>query len=147
MAGAFSRALNYLSARSRTVQETTDYLLRKGCSPEETGQAVARLLELDLLNDQKTAVQWVEYCMRCKPRGRVRLSRELYARGIDRETINQALEVLDDNTEYDLALQLLAPRPVNQWPQDKLYRFLCSRGFSFYTIERVKNYYLNLTGE
>ena len=147
MASAFSRALKYLSVRSRTVQETTAYLLRKGCSPEETGQAVARLLELDLLNDKKTAAQWVEYCMRCKPKGRIRLSQELYARGVDRDTINQVLEVLDDNTEYDLALQLLAPRPVTQWPPEKLYRFLSYRGYSAHTIERVKNYYQNLTGE
>lgn len=147
MAGAYSRALNYLAARSRTVQETTEYLLRKGCSPEETQQAVSRLLELDLLNDKKTSVQWVEYSMRCKPRGRDRLSRELLARGVDRAIIEEALAVLDEEAEYDLALRLLSPRPVSRWPQDKLYRFLRYRGFSFHTIERVKIYYENLTGD
>lgn len=147
MAGAFSRALNYLTARSRTVQETTEYLLRKGYSPEDTAQAVTRLLELDLLNDQKVAVQWVEYSMRCKPKGRDRLSRELLARGVDREIIEEALAVLDEEAEFELALQLLSPRPVSRWPQDKLYRFLRYRGFSFHIIERVKLYYENLTGE
>ncbi|HBS92727.1 MAG TPA: hypothetical protein DEA85_01805 [Firmicutes bacterium] len=147
MAGAFSRALNYLTARSRTVKETTDYLLRKGFSPEETGQAVARLLELDLLNDKKTAVQWVEYCMRCKPRGRDRLSRELLSRGVDRAIIEETLEMLDEDAEFELAMQLLSPRPVSQWPENKLYRFLRYRGFSFPIIERVKLYYEHLTWE
>jgi regulatory protein len=147
MATAFSQALNYLTARSRTVQETSKYLLRKGCSPQETQEAILRLLELDLLNDKKTASQWVEYTMRCKPRGKDRLNRELRARGVDRAIIEEVLLVLDDDTEYELALELLASRHVSEWPREKLFRFLRYRGFSFPVIERIQLYYENLTGE
>jgi len=147
MATAFSQALNYLTARNRTVHETADYLRRKGYSREETEEAVLRLLELDLLNDRKTASQWVEYTMRCKPRGRDRLYRELQARGVAREIIEEVLFILDDDTEYELALALLAGRPVPQWSRGKLFRFLRYRGFSVPVIDRVKGYYENLTGE
>lgn len=147
MATAFSRALNYLTARSRTVQETIAYLQRKGYSQEETEEAVLRLLELDLLNDEKTASQWVEYTMRCKPRGKDRLSRELLGRGVDRAVVEAVLSSFDADTEYELALALLACRPVEQWTREKLFRFLRYRGFSYSVIDRVKGYYENLTGE
>lgn len=145
MADAFSRALGYLTARSRTVQETNRYLLGKGYPPEEVQGAVARLLELDLLNDEKTARQWVEYNSRCKYKGRERLLRELRARGVDPETVEKALEPLDDEEELRMALELLAPRRAEEWPLGKLYRFLRYRGFSYCTWERVKLYYENLT--
>lgn len=141
MATAFSKALDYLTGRSRTVAETTKYLLGKGYPSPETAQAVAKLLKLGYLDDKKTAVQWVEYTMRCKPLGRERLRRELIFRGVGREIVEEVLESLDDATEYTIALRLLAPRPVHQWPRIKLFRFLQYRGFSFGTIEKVKLYY------
>lgn len=141
MATAFSKALDYLTARSRTVRETTDYLLGKGFSSAETIAAVERLLELDYLNDRKTAAGWVEYTMRCKPRGRDRLIRDLKLRGVENDVIAEALEPIDDEAELALALQLLAPRPVRDWPPAKLYRYLRYRGFSHRTIERVKLHY------
>lgn len=147
MATAFSKGLDYLTARSRSVAETTKYLLSKGYSPQETAQAVARLLELDYLNDRKTAAGWVEYTMRCKPRGRERLSRELRARGFEREVIAAALESLTDEAELELALQLLAPRPVQQWPATKLFRFLRYRGFAYGVIEAVKLRYEENKGD
>lgn len=142
---AYSRALSYLTARSRTVRETTEYLIRKGFSASEIHEAVARLLEIDLLNDMRTAREWVDYCLSCKPRGRDRLMMELSRRGIDREIILETLADVDDSTEYAQALQLLAPRPVNTWPRDKLFRFLRYRGFSYSVIERIYTHYENLT--
>lgn len=147
MATALSKALDYLTGRSRTVAETNKYLLGKGYPAVETAQAVARLLELGYLDDKKTAVQWVEYTMRCKPLGKERLRRELVFRGIKREIVEEVLEILDDASEYDLAMQLLEPRPVHQWPRAKLYRFLQYRGFSYNTIEKIKNYYESSKGD
>lgn len=141
MATAYSKALDYLTGRSRTVKETEDYLLRKGFSTRDTKQALARLLAHGYLDDSKTAAGWVEYTMRCKPRGRERVRRELRARGIEQEIAEQALIPLDDQTEQELALRLLAPRPVKSWTQDKLFRFLRYRGFSYQTIERIRLHY------
>lgn len=145
MKKALSRALSYLTARNRTVKETTKYLRRKGYSASQIEGAISRLLELDLLNDKRTAVQWLDYCLESKPRGRERLRRDLINRGIEREIIEEVLGKVDDECEYDLALKVLASRPVLEWSRSKLYRFLSYRGFSFSIIERVNLYYENLT--
>lgn len=146
MTQAYSRALNYLTARNRTVKETADFLTRRGYSDPEIQEAIDRLLELDLLNDRRTASEWVEYCLNCRPRGRDRLRLELQKRGVAKEVIAEVLETLDGGTEFDMAVQLLAPRPVSLWSREKLWRFLRYRGFSFEVIERVSQYYENLTG-
>lgn len=145
MTRAYARALNYLTARNRTVQETTDYLHRKDYSASEIQEAIGLLLELDLLNDQRTAVQWVDYCLDCKPRGRERLRIDLLKRGIDKVIIEEVLGRVDDDCEFELALRILSTRAIQDWPRDKLYRFLRNRGFTFVIIERVYLYYKNLT--
>lgn len=142
---AFSRALSYLTARNRTVKETTEYLRRKDYSVSQIEGAIARLLELDLLNDSRTACQWVDYCLENKPRGRERLRQTLFARGVEKDIIEEALGKVDDDCEFHLALKVLASRPVMEWPRSKLYRFLRYRGFTFSIIERVNLYYENLT--
>lgn len=145
MASAFSQSLYYLTGRNRTVHETGEYLRRKNYSSEEILHALTRLLELDLLDDRKTAAEWVAYTMRCKPRGRERLNRELRARGINKSIVEEALAPVDEEAELELALQLLSSRPVAEWTQAKLFRFLRYRGFSFSTLERVRARYEYLT--
>jgi len=145
MSKAYARALSYLTARNRTVKETADYLVRKGFSASEIQEAISRLQEVSLLNDTRTAMEWVDYCLACKPRGRDRLRVELLKRGLDRDVIEEALAKLDEEKEYELALQLLSPRPVAEWSREKLFRFLRYRGFSFPIIERVNLHYENLT--
>lgn len=137
MSNAYSAALNYLAARSRTVKETRDYLRRKGYSASAIEEAIGRLQHSGLLDDRRTAQQWVDYCLACKPRGRERLRHDLLKRGIDRGIVSAVLESVDDDCEYALALQLLASRPVSSWSRAKLFRFLLYRGFSFSVIERI----------
>lgn len=145
MTQAYARALGYLTARNRTVKETIDYLRRKGYPSSQIEEAIARLLELDLLNDGRTASQWVDYCLACKPRGRERLRQDLLKRGVDRGIIEEALGKVDDDCEFALALRILASRPVAEWSRAKLSRFLHNRGFTFACIERVNLHYENLT--
>lgn len=145
MSRAYSRALNYLTARSRTVKEITDYLARKGFTDSETHDAVSRLQDLGLLDDKRVAKEWVSYCLACKPLGKERMQVELVKRGVARAIIEEVLVPVDEDVEFDLALELLAPRPVHQWTRDKMYRFLRYRGFSYSTINSIHTYYENLT--
>jgi len=145
MAGAYSRAIKYLAIRDRTVKETTDYLLRKGYSTQETQEAIDRLVEVDLLNDRRTAQHWVDYWLACKPRGRKRMDMDLRRHGVDREIIEEVLTAVDDEMELELALRLLTGRQVQDWPRQKLYRFLQYRGFSYLVIEKVNAHAENLT--
>lgn len=145
MSRAYSRALNYLTARSRTVKEIADYLARKGFADSEIHDAVSRLQDLGLLDDRRVAKEWVSYCLSCKPLGKDRMEIDLVKRGVDRAIIQEILVSVDEDVEFDQAVKLLAPRPVHQWTRDKLYRFLRYRGFSYSTINRIHAFYENLT--
>jgi regulatory protein len=145
MSKAYSRALGYLTIRSRTVKEITDYLARKGFSETETQETVSKLLEVGLLDDSTTARQWVEYWLACKPLGRDRMRLELQRRGVGRDIIDDILSAIDNETELELATAFLAPRPVHQWTREKTYRFLRYRGFSHAVIERIIFQQENLT--
>jgi regulatory protein len=80
-------AARFLELRSRSVREVTRNLTMSGFPTELIEGAVARLLELGLLDDTVYARAWVESRDRSRPRGESALRRELSLKGIERETI------------------------------------------------------------
>jgi regulatory protein len=84
-------AARFLELRSRSVHEVTRNLTMAGFPTELVEGAVARLLELGLLDDTAYARAWVESRDRSRPRGQSALRRELSIKGIDRETIAATL--------------------------------------------------------
>jgi len=84
-------AARYLELRSRSVDEIRRHL-RAARFPESLVEpAIARLVELGLLDDLAFAQAWVESRDRARPRGSQALRRELALKGIDRETIEGLL--------------------------------------------------------
>ncbi len=81
--------------------------------------AIPKLIELDLLDDQKFARWWVEQRLRFRPKGNRALTAELLAKGIDREIISQVL--LSPEQERQLAIKLRGKYSLSQ---------LRSRGFA-----------------
>jgi regulatory protein len=80
-------AARFLEPRSRSVHEVTRHLTQAAFPAELVDGAVARLLELGLLDDAAYARAWVESRDRSRPRGESALRRELSLKGIERETI------------------------------------------------------------
>ncbi len=92
-------AARYLELRSRSVDEVRRHL-RAARFPESLfEQAIARLVELGLLDDRAYAQAWVESRDRTRPRGSGALRRELVLKGIDRETIEGVLGGRRDTPE------------------------------------------------
>jgi regulatory protein len=90
---AYLAALRFLEARPRSIAEVRARLSRKDFSPEAIDAAIARLAELDLLDDAAFARYWVENRQASAPRGAHALRDELRRKGIDADV---TAEVLDD---------------------------------------------------
>lgn len=111
-----NKAIHLLSLRPRSVTE----LKQRGLS-----EAIPKLIELDLIDDQKFANWWVEQRCRLNPRGNIALKTELIQKGIDQDIIASVMLTREEETR--LAKKLLAKKKL-----DKLrgQRFLLARGFS-----------------
>ena len=91
---AYLAALRFLEARPRSIAEVRARLGRKDFSPEAIDAAIARLAELDLLDDAAFARYWVENRRAYRPRGAGALRDELRRKGIDADV---TAEILNDD--------------------------------------------------
>ena len=91
---AYLAALRFLEARPRSIAEVRARLGRKDFAPEAIDAAIARLAELELLDDAAFARYWVENRVAYRPRGAGALRDELRRKGIDADV---TAEVLNDN--------------------------------------------------
>lgn len=130
-------AVNLISFRPRSRQEITNYLNRKKATPKMVAIILGKLERLGYLDDAKFARWWLEQRLKFRPKGRVALMAELSAKGVDRETANQALAESNlKAAEPEAARRLLE----KQWPKwrtlpplkqkQKAYAYLARRGFS-----------------
>ncbi len=81
-------AARFLEARSRSVTEVRRRLTTAGYRPELVDGAIARLLDLGVLDDEAFARAWVESRDRARPRGERAIRDELRLKGVDRTTMD-----------------------------------------------------------
>jgi regulatory protein len=98
---AVDRAYNYLSYRPHSREEVRRYLRRKETPPAIIDAALARLEQLDLINDHTFASFWVESREQFSPRGARALKNELRMKGVEREVVE---ELIDDEKDEERAL-------------------------------------------
>jgi len=141
---AYEQALNYLSYRPRSEDEIRRYLAKRALSDGEIDQVVGRLKRARFLDDRAFAEFWVENREAFRPRGSWALRGELRQKGVSPETIEAALEGLD---EMDSAMRAASPaiRRYRQQERDDFYRhlmgFLQRRGFSYSIARTVTEHY------
>lgn len=85
-------AARFLEARSRSVAEVRRRLTTAGYRSELVEDAIARLTDLGMLDDEAFARAWVESRDRARPRGERALAEELRVRGVGREIVRATLE-------------------------------------------------------
>src|SRR5690242_6859922 len=108
MSAARTAALRLLSRRDYTSAELRDKLASREYSAGDIDEALASLAAERLLDDRRAAAAHVRTASRVKGRGRLRIQRELEARGLDRDVVRQALEELpaaDESAALDRWLQ------------------------------------------
>jgi regulatory protein len=134
------QAMRYLSYRPRSVAELRRHYLRKGHEEPLIDRVIAYLTERSLLDDYAFARYWVEQRETFKPRSRLALRQELYARGVEPAAIDAALDEVDEIA----AARRVATKLAWKWQQlpyaefrTKLGAYLQRRGFSYDIIKLI----------
>jgi regulatory protein len=134
MSSARVAALRLLTRRDYTKAELRDKLAARDYSSEEIDEALADLASQGLVDDRRAAAAYVRTASRIKGRGRLRIQRELEARGLDRGTIRQALEELPASDETAALERFLQRRrlPARLAAADRrrLFQQLLRRGYT-----------------
>lgn len=141
LAEAKEYAALLLSYRARTTSEMRGRLLKKGFDAAITDAAIARLVELKLLDDERFARDFVEDRINIGRKGKFRVRGELVKRGVEGRTIDRAIDAAPDEAAAARELvQKLAPRYRGFEPavrRQRLYALLARRGFGLDTIRAV----------
>lgn len=136
-------ALNRLTMRDHSRQELDDKLADKDVPEEVRTQLLDRFEELGLVNDAHFAQQWTRARRSSRKLSGYAVRRELQAKGVDRELIDEALEPIDHGSEVALATDLARKkwRQVHQLPREVAYRrmagTLARKGYSPAVVSEV----------
>jgi regulatory protein len=84
--------LRFLEARSRSVAEVRRRLTDTGYRIELIEGAIARLIDIGVLDDEQFARLWIESRDRARPRGERALRQELALKGVERALVDQLLD-------------------------------------------------------
>ena len=137
---AMERAGRMLALRPRTEREVRDRLREAAFPDDVVDHTVERLYELELLDDEDFAVEWISERTHKKGLGPRALVAELQRKGVDRATAEAALEksgVVEADTATAQAEKLV--HKVMRFPlrdqASKLQQMLMRRGFSWEATE------------
>jgi len=132
-------AVRFLEPRQRSIGEVRRRLTRVGYRAELVEGAIARLVELGVLDDQAFARTWIESRDRARPRGERALRRELALKGIERQVADDVMaERSDAEPEADAEAakrllernaRVLARVPDLRARRQRAYALLARHGF------------------
>jgi regulatory protein len=129
-----------LGRRDYTANELTARLTERGYEPPDVAAALETLASERFLDDARAARAHVRTASRVKGRGRLRIRRELEARGIDADIALDALAEISPEDEAEAIARLLSrQREALESPEgrDRLFRKLLRRGFSADAIAKA----------
>lgn len=133
---AYEAALNLLTARDMTAHDLMSALRRRGYLQAVAESVCQRLIENRLIDDSRYAQRYVELRQDTAV-GRYAMIRKLRAKGIDENIAEEALEVLDDESQLATAKELarkLVRRYANEEPyarKSKISQAVARRGYSW----------------
>jgi regulatory protein len=145
---AMDVSLRYLETRARTQREIELRLARDGYGEDVIARVVEKLIALGLIDDAQFAAQWIESKTRLtssRLAGKRRLSSDLSRKGVDKETIEEAVASVDEDVELDLARAALRSK-IKALPSEpealfaekrRLASFLARRGFGWDVVSKV----------
>lgn len=140
---AFNSALNSLDYRDHSEKEIRAKLLRKH-DADYVDEAVEKLIELDLVNDERYAENYARELFERKKFGKMRIKSELRAKGISADIANAAVEELFEEEEPDNVqriVDIIGQRYYNRMNDEvgrkKVFSALQRMGYSFSDIREA----------
>ncbi len=137
---AKKRAMHLLEKMDRTKADIRSKLRRNGYPDEAINAAIEYIEFYNYLNDERYAYMYVRNY--CNSRSRNRIMQDLYRKGVDKDTINDAIESEYSVDEEELIKMYIIKRGYNvdnasMKDRDKMFRFLISKGFPLDEIQRL----------
>jgi regulatory protein len=134
---AYLDGLYMLSRRALSVAECRARLADRGHPHDQIDAAIEHLRETGGLDDEKMARALAQTGVEVKGRGRLRILREILARGVDHETASRAVSnVFEDRDERTLVNRALQKklrgraRPSTPAELARIYQHLMRQGFT-----------------
>ncbi len=132
---ALELAFRYLNRRARTSVEMREHLLARGLDPAIVDAALDDLTGSGYLDDARFAELFVEDKRALEGWGADRISRELVAKGVERELIEAALAECSEEGELERALGLLRRRlpapPADGRSRERALGVLLRKGYDY----------------
>jgi len=137
---AKKRAMHLLEKMDRTKADIRSKLRRNGYPDEAINAAIEYIESYNYLNVERYAYMYVRNY--CNSRSRNRIMQDLYRKGVDKDTINDAIESEYSVDEEELIKMYIIKRGYNvdnasMKDRDKMFRFLISKGFPLDEIQRL----------
>ena len=137
---AKKRAMHLLEKMDRTKADIRSKLRRNGYPDEAINAAIGYIESYNYLNDERYAYMYVRNY--CNSRSRNRIMQDLYRKGVDKDTINDAIESEYSVDEEELIKMYIIKRGydvdnASMKDRDKMFRFLISKGFPLDEIQRL----------
>lgn len=137
---ARERVLRLLARRPYSSSEIARYLRRHQIDGEIIQNVIDDLTEAKLIDDDAFAAYWVEQRETFRPRSRLALRQELNQKGVDRETVAEALSEVDEIDAARRVAQKQAGRwrglPETEW-RAKLTRYLMRQGYPYDIVSEI----------
>lgn len=134
----YNYGLWHLAKRDHSIYELKEKLAKKTDNTEWIDETIEKFKKSGYLNDQNLVENLLTDYNQYKQYGPSRIKQELKHKGIDNETIKNALEESEFDY-FELAFSCLRKKcrePIkDRKERDKLTRFLLSRGFGFDMIK------------
>lgn len=125
-------------ARGRfTVNQMRQKLSKRDLSQWAIDKVINRLIELEYLDDNKYTEDYVEsYSKTC---GKIRIKSDLLRKGIDRQIIDEHLEIIDNEQEiaYQLAKKFNKDACLDKKQRERIIRHLINKGFDYNTVLNI----------
>ncbi|MFI7109071.1 recombination regulator RecX [Nonomuraea sp. NPDC050227] len=99
--------LRLLTMAPKTRAQLAEALRKRDVPDEAAGKVLDRFVELGLINDEAFAEAWVDSRHHGRGLAKRALAAELRHRGVDTETVKEAVERLDSDQEAETARRLV----------------------------------------
>ena len=134
-------ALRLLSRRDYTSSELRKKLLERDHDADAVDTLIQDLTASRLLDDRRVAASHVRTAAAIKGRGRLRIARELAARGLPKDIVSEALGAVEKQDEAAAIRKILTRK---KWPatpslaeRRRMFQHLLGRGYPSDAIGRA----------
>ena len=133
------------SVSEQCLSDIKDKLNRYDLTEEERTRILRHLIEEKYVDDGRYAEAFVRDKYRFNKWGRIKIIQGLRIKGIDNETINNAMEAIEEEEYLNILRDLIkAKRKNTKGKSDyevngKIIRFATGRGFEFTAIRKCLN--------